>query len=509
MRTGADRDPSAPGSGSLTGLLIRLAAAAVFLAGALSAGARAVGARPADGAAPAGDAGAGPAVRLLPPVEAALSGRVRLRTVIGPEPVARVVFVLDDAVTVVDERPPFEALIDLGPRPREAEVEVEAYDADGRLLGGDRLLLDPAARDPEVRIASLVADSERSRMELTAELALPAAEALDRLEVYWRRELVATLHEPPYRVVFDDAPDAGPGVDGDRFAQVVAHTRAGGILEAVALPADLGPVEAIDVRLVEVLALIDGGVRGPPELDRGDFRVRYGGERLALEQFAPPQELPLELGLVVDASESMTLWLEVLRESAAGLLRGTIGPADRAFLVEFDTRPRLLEAATGNVELLTSRLEALEPQGDTALHDAVLFALLQFERQGRRALVVITDGLEYRSHNALGTCLEQARALGVPVYFLITGSQLNEHRSPQNRLLGLLAARSGGSLHYLPRPAAAEALIARLQRELANQYLLAFSTDRALSGDELRALEVDAPGRRLRVRALPRADGGR
>ena len=106
-------------------------------------------------------------------------------------------------------------------------------------------------------------------------------------------------------------------------------------------------------------------------------------------------------------------------EAAAVFFEGTLAERDRAFLVEFASRPHLAQALTGDLGLLRERLSSVEVGGDTAFYDAILFSIAQFQGVGgRKALVVLTDGEDYGSHFSPERCIEQALAHGVQLYVI-------------------------------------------------------------------------------------------
>lgn len=108
-----------------------------------------------------------------------------------------------------------------------------------------------------------------------------------------------------------------------------------------------------------------------------------------------------------------------VQEAAIGFLESTLGPRDRAFVITFDTRARIVQPATSDVSQLRRQIMTLRPDGLTAIHDAMFLGLLQFEGiKGRRAMVVFTDGLDLTSEYTAADVRELARRVHVPIHVI-------------------------------------------------------------------------------------------
>jgi VWFA-related protein len=293
--------------------------------------------------------------------------------------------------------------------------------------------------------------------------------------------------------------------------RVVAVLADGAAADDAVLLAARGSIERIEVNLVEVFAVVadrDGApVRG---LAAADFTVRLDGAALPVERFRVADEVPLLLGLLVDTSESMWPLLPDTKRAAARFLADTLRERDRAFLVSFDDRPRLVHPPTGDLVELLGAFGALVATGRTALYDAIVFALTQVEADaGRRALVLLTDGQDWGSRYGPGRAAEYGRALGVPVYVLVFGDLYGDRRPLTQPDLDAVTGKTGGRLFYIERLEQLAEVYARIAEELRSQYVLAVATDHPLAADELARIEVEVAGRGLRVRAAVGARGTR
>ncbi|MDX1501191.1 MAG: VWA domain-containing protein [Thermoanaerobaculia bacterium] len=452
----------------------------------------------------AGQAGAagGPeavVIRILPPRESQVTGRVRFRTLVSDPQVIETVFELDGQRVATDDDPPFTAQIDLGPRPLPRRLTVVAYGPEGAVLGRDTIRLNVGGAAFAVRIARVVGDPGAGPVKVEARVDLPAEGELESVGFYRNQELVELVREPPFAATLE-LPEPGPA----DFLRVVARLADGREAEDARLL--VAPAERVEVNLVEIYAVVTGADGQPvADLTAGDLRVELAGRPVALERFGPADRVPLVLGLIIDTSGSMEPLMIDTKQAGSkflvSVLREELG--DRAFLVDFDTRPRLAHSTTAEVGDLLRSFGRLRADGFTALYDAVIFSLLQFEAAGgRRALVLLTDGDDYKSRFGQGRAIGYARELGVPVYILGLGGLLDARHGLRKIDLEGITESTGGRIFYIGSTDELDAAYAAIQRELRNQYLLAFSTDRELTRRELETLRVSAVRRGLAVRAV-------
>ncbi len=460
-------------------------------------------------------AAAPPVLRLLPPVDQPVTGEARIRVLISDPAVARVAFELDGEPAGEDTAAPFAAELDFGDDGAVHEVRAVAYDGAGRELGADRLAVNDRAPGNRLRIDDLSVGE--GTLRVSARLELAGAAPATSMDFYLNEERLARLTEPPWQSTLPR-----PSPRPDDFVRVVARFADGSEVEDARLVE--GAAERVEVNLVQVFAVVtdrDGAPRR--DLTRDDFEVRLAGRQQAIDRFAPAEEVPLVLGLVIDTSGSMWTLMPDTRQAGSLFLVQTLRAGDRAFLVDFDTQPRLAAGLTDDVGSLLRRFNELIAEGYTAMYDAVIFSMLQFEREaGRKALVVLTDGDDYKSRFGARRCIEYGRELGVPVYIIALGGMFGERRDIKKLDLESLAGSTGGRVFYITgsgRPGAAygeepgaayrEQLAAAydiIQQELRSQYLLAFNSSRPLTPDELGKIKVEARPRGLRVRAVAGID---
>ena len=245
--------------------------------------------------------------------------------------------------------------------------------------------------------------------------------------------------------------------------------RAGQTLEPYRLTVDVPQV----VLNVSVTAKDGSPVLG---LKAGDFLVYDQGELQQLTAFSS-EDRPATIGLVLDNSRSMRPRRREALEAAAGFV-DLSHPDDDFFVVHLNENVRLGfdggRFSTDRVQLRRA-LWRLHPDGQTAVYDAVLFAL-RHSLEGRwekRALLVISDGGDTASAAAFDEVLEQARRLGASIYGIGLYDALAPDHSP--KVLRCLAAAGGGTAYFPTAGAGLGETCERIAAEIRSQYTLAFA----------------------------------
>jgi Ca-activated chloride channel family protein len=220
-------------------------------------------------------------------------------------------------------------------------------------------------------------------------------------------------------------------------------------------------------------------------LTKSDFELLDAGVPRPIVEFRT-EESPLSLGILVDVSGSMdvTAKIEGVRQAAHHLLSWLRPGVDEAALYMFDTSLREVIAFTKKTDLIQTGLERLSPFGATSLNDAIAAAADRVVERGRlrRAVVVLTDGIDTASRLTAAEVSGIASAIDVPVYVLAVVAPID---NPEDELalqeetraqadLSDLARWTGGALIMASQPAQASLAARQIVTELRNQYLLAF-----------------------------------
>jgi Ca-activated chloride channel homolog len=173
------------------------------------------------------------------------------------------------------------------------------------------------------------------------------------------------------------------------------------------------------VELINVTATVtDSSGRFVPGLQKSDFTVYDDDQRVEITHFSA-ERVPVSLGIIVDTSASMMgPKIAAARAALDRLLFDLLDPQDEIFLYRFANRPRLVQGWTTDRSQISAELRRLNPDGGTALYDAVAEALplLNSGRHRKKALLVISDGNDTSSHTDLATLKRLIRESEALVY---------------------------------------------------------------------------------------------
>ena len=173
------------------------------------------------------------------------------------------------------------------------------------------------------------------------------------------------------------------------------------------------------VELVNVTATVtDRSGRFVSGLQQSDFVVYEDDQPVEITHFNA-ERVPVSLGIVLDTSGSMAgRKMAAARAAVRRLLVDLLGPQDEFFLYRFDHTPHLMEGWTNDRNRMSSALQRMHPEGGTALYDAVAKALplLKSGRHRKKALLVISDGIDTSSDTKLQTLKQLIRESEALVY---------------------------------------------------------------------------------------------
>ncbi|MEM7479525.1 MAG: VWA domain-containing protein [Acidobacteriota bacterium] len=440
-------------------------------------------------------------LHLLRPDGGYLRGPVSFETVVSDPTIERVDFLLDGRRVEQSESAPFRAVLNLGRLPLRRLVEAVAYDAAGALVARDEVTINAGGDQFAVRFTEpLDPDALGAVFDVAAEVEVPAGQRIERVEFFRDEEKVATLFRPPFRHRMAGGA-ATPG-----FVRVKARLESGTEVEDLLV---LGPgtADRVEVNLVELYVVVsDRAGRPVRDLPQEVFEVREEGAPQELAGFNSAGDLPVTVGLAIDASASMFAKLPSVQEAARQFLGGLEDGRDRAFLVEFDSRPSLAAEPTGDLDRVVTAVDRLESGGQTSLWESIVFSLVQLQGAGgRKALVVYSDGADQDKGFDYRTCLRFARKVGIPVYVIVSNNEAVRTdgiglRTFGDRLDRL--TRSVGGKTYLVRSGQDLTEVYReIERELASQYLLTYYSGAGREGG-WRGVEVEVKGRGLSARTV-------
>lgn len=232
------------------------------------------------------------------------------------------------------------------------------------------------------------------------------------------------------------------------------------------------------VERIAVAAIVrDSRGRLVKDLEAGDFELFDDGRPRPLTGvWSEPS--PASVAVLMDASGSMATKMSRSRETAQALVAGLKPGADEVALYTFDTALHQVRPFSSDVVALGGAWDTTKAYGATSLWDAVASTAQQIaDRQRRRAVVVITDGVDSASKLKPSDVSGIASALDVPVYMVVITFALEgdprESAVVQGPLADLAAWTGGDSLIVRDEPSIASAT-AQILTELHHQYVIAF-----------------------------------
>jgi VWFA-related protein len=308
-----------------------------------------------------------------------------------------------------------------------------------------------------------------------------------------------------------------------------------------------GPTISVNVKMVTMFATVrDKHGALVRNLTKDDFVLQQDNHPQTITYFAPDSDLPLTLGLLVDTSGSQRRLLDQERDASHAFIDHLLREdKDKAFVIHFDRQVELLQDLTSSRQKLEASLDQLgRPQfsqtgsggspgsdpgnggsggggggggrgsrggyggGGTLLYDAVFLASdeMMKKQQGRKAIVVLTDGVDRGSKETLRDAIESAQRADTLVYSILFADkdaygngggyggghmggggmgggghrrQPQESRPDGKKILQQLSKETGGRFFEVTKKESIDQIYAEIDEELRNQYALGYTPDKA------------------------------
>jgi VWFA-related protein len=320
---------------------------------------------------------------------------------------------------------------------------------------------------------------------------------------------------------------------------------------------------AVSSNMVTVFAIVhDKHGQVVSNLKKDDFSVDEDGHPEQVSYFARENDLPLTVGLLVDTSLSQRNVLGDERRASSTFVDHIMRPdqKDAAFLIHFDREVELLQDLTPSRQKLESALDLLEmPEpdqdqtsgqgggqgggraggrrggyhggGGTHLYDAVFLASdeLMKKQQGRKALIVLSDGVDRGSKESLQTSIEAAQRANTIVYSILFKDdegygdnfghhggwgmggpgmggphhypQQREQRPDGKKILDRISKETGGRLFEVSKKDPVDKIYASIEQELRDQYVLGYTPDKSQMDAQYHKIHVSTKDKDLAVQA--------
>lgn len=252
----------------------------------------------------------------------------------------------------------------------------------------------------------------------------------------------------------------------------------------------------VDVKLVNVFVNVtdaNGAIVG--RLTREDFALSEDNRPQDIAVFERESELPLNLTLAIDTSASVYKDRAIEQEAAKRFVHALMRSQDSMNLLEFSTNVREVTKFTNKVSLIDRGLSSLRGGDATALYDAIyLGAPLLGEKQGRRVLVLVSDGGDTVKSTTYEEALEQALRNEVMIYSIIDvpiAASAGRDTGGEHALI-TLAEQTGGKSFYANEGGLDKAF-AKVSDDLRTQYLLGYYPHNQEPGLNFHRLRVTIP----------------
>jgi Ca-activated chloride channel family protein len=263
-------------------------------------------------------------------------------------------------------------------------------------------------------------------------------------------------------------------------------------------------------------------------LEKGDFIVKEDGKTQNIKYFDKDNDLPLQIGLMMDTSGSQKKFFAEESKASQTFLQSMLTrPQDQAFVVRFDNNVLLLQKLTDDQAKLQAALGMLskyfpsqkgaDPHAGTRLYDAVCATAQQVvgKERGRRAVIILTDGEDNGSKATLEQAMQQAQKADTAVYTVL----YSDHPGPpglmvdtpsQQALSGVpisgriamqrISLASGGRIFIVSKDMPIEKIFQQIELDMRMQYRLGYTPPPSQPG-VYHNLEVKAKDKALAVQA--------
>jgi Ca-activated chloride channel homolog len=257
------------------------------------------------------------------------------------------------------------------------------------------------------------------------------------------------------------------------------------------------------------------------DLQKDDVTILEDGVPQKIAHFAKSTDVPLTLGLIVDASGSQERFSQKHEKDLEVFLKNALGPKDRAFLLGFGNHLRLVSDFTQSGPEMLEHLKRYEKKSSafpeigpkeerdlgTAFYDSIFYSISEklAKEDGRRALLVFSDGEDNSSSHDMLTTIEAAQATNVLVYTIRYTEMKHGELSARNkygiRVMDRIAKETGAS-NINAREMEAKEYFQRIAEELRTSYEIGYYPSEPMKDESFRKIVIKPKeeGIRLRVK---------
>ena len=284
----------------------------------------------------------------------------------------------------------------------------------------------------------------------------------------------STTQSPGTQSRPNDSPKDNDEVDASDTVRISSN-----LVPIPASVVDLKGFAIIGLNLEDFELLIDGQVKPISDMTRSETSVR--------------------MAMLFDNSGSLDFAREFEKQAAMHFFRKVMRPSDEAAIYSVESESYLAQPLTNDVGKLERTIESFgKPEGSTSLFDAIIDAAAYLRPyNGRRVLVIVSDGVETTSRNDFETTIQRVLADDCQIFIVQTGlyDGANLRALAAERRMEQLAGQTGGAVYIPKTTTELDAAFEQIAADLAHQYVLSY-----YPGDEHRDGRFHVINLRLRSR---------
>jgi Ca-activated chloride channel family protein len=382
---------------------------------------------------------------------------------------------------------PYRLTVDFGPTPMQHKITVTATTPHGKraqwteTINRGNLPLSVRLKQIDARTFEAVTTS-------------PKEDPVEVVQLWDNARVVASATSEPYRFTVPDS------VLSNGYVQVTAKAKSGE--EAADFWSSAGEIiaEEMQVRTIPIfVSVVDRNGNTRDDIDRSQFRIIDNGAEAKIVEFGKAFDQPISIALVLDASASMTYSMEHASKAAEEFVEKALREGDRCSVTAVQEVPRRKLALTQDRTEIAKAVHGIQPNGQTALYDAVITAIRELrEEKNRRAIVVMTDGGDTSSNYSFEDAHKMAREAGIPVYFIAYEGAATARELEQ---LSFLASETGGFV----ATATQQNLMARyeaIEKDLRAQFAIKYQVSDFGKANQYRRVQVMMSSPKLTARTI-------
>jgi len=258
------------------------------------------------------------------------------------------------------------------------------------------------------------------------------------------------------------------------------------------------PTLKVDVKLVNVYVTVTNAQGGPiGGLKKENFTVQEDGRDQTISVFDRESAVPLSIALAIDTSLSTRHDLPLEQASAKRFARAILRPVDSLSVFGFNETVVQSTSYTSDLKRIDDGIDHIRLGAATALFDAVYLASRSLDRrQGRKVLVLITDGGDTVSkvdYKEAVRAAEEAEGIVYSIIVVPIESSAGRETGGEHALIQL-SEDTGGKYYYATSMAQLDDAFRQISDELRTQYLLAYYPSQRLSNSQFRRIQVNVSG---------------